>query len=576
MRRLQEERAVTQLRLGQGNMAALGSENGTLILDWVDAVPRLLRDPQVLEQVEREAHVIVSRGIREVIWAGMGGSVMTVRVLTDLGYCGQRSTVRIQPLDSTDPAALNAVLREIARRKGMDLESGVEARTLLGDVLMVAVSMGMTSEEPITHLEWFLGLLHDAGLDPADHALVMTLPGSFLDDMARGTGVPTRPLQLDGGTGTPGRFSAPTTRVFLLPAALALLDDRPEPGALRAVMAKAWTMYGLDEAEEHPERHPWVRVAASLADTAIGGCRLLFPQLPKSQAAIFPWIEQLLEESLGKGGKGVVVFPDQPVDFGGVRIAGAGSMPLLSGVEGGAPGPTVGPRADMAERLAALASAFLGWELVVALFGYLNEIRFVGQAAVEHYKARARALRGLADPLEAIGDGPRAPLDGGTLFLPPDAPAGGTASERFADLVGWKACNYLDLTVNGEIPSTDREQIARLFAQVGLQAGNLPVKIRRAPAAYHSTEQMQMDGVPYLRSLRVVSTRHETVRLGSYTDSFLKAQAVATWQAMNEQGRDCALLVLDGSGTDIGPMLFRYLEEVDFEVLRRRPRWAPH
>src|SRR5947209_6681493 len=87
LRRLIEENAVGQLRRQEGLMATLGSENGALKLDWVESVARLLEDPTRLEQVETEAREIRERGIRHIIWAGMGGSVITVRVFTDLGFC---------------------------------------------------------------------------------------------------------------------------------------------------------------------------------------------------------------------------------------------------------------------------------------------------------------------------------------------------------------------------------------------------------------------------------------------------------------------------------------------------------
>ena len=51
-------------------------------------------------------------------------------------------------------------------------------------------------------------------------------------------------------------------------------------------------------------------------------------------------------------------------------------------------------------RLAALAASFLGWQLSMALYGYLQRITFAGQPAVENYKARARALRAQPDPLQ--------------------------------------------------------------------------------------------------------------------------------------------------------------------------------
>src|SRR3989440_5469383 len=262
LQHLIEDDAVGQLRRRDGLMATLGSENGALKPDWVEGIGRLLADLTQLEQVEAEARDIVQRGIRHLIWSGMGGSVLTVRVLCDLGFCGSHDNgqVSIYPLDSTDPAALNAIVREIAAAKKLALPTGEEAshptslRALLSDVMMVGVSMGMTSEEPITHLEWFTDLLKQAGLRPAEHVLVMTLPGSYLDRFANAQQAPSRPLQLDGGTGTGGRMSAPATRVFLLPAALYLtrlsgdainrrlsgdaINRLPtgEPGPLRAVL----------------------------------------------------------------------------------------------------------------------------------------------------------------------------------------------------------------------------------------------------------------------------------------------------------------------------------------------------
>ena len=130
------EDAVGQLRRHEGLMARLGSEDGELKLDWVEGVARLLADPAKLEEVENEAWDIRQRGIRHIIWAGMGGSVIAVRVLTELGFCGEiqegdaiTEHVTIYPLDSTDPAALNAIVRKIASAKQLSLlATGVGTR----------------------------------------------------------------------------------------------------------------------------------------------------------------------------------------------------------------------------------------------------------------------------------------------------------------------------------------------------------------------------------------------------------------------------------------------------------------
>ncbi len=68
LQQLIAEDAVGQLRRRDGLMAALGSENGALKLDWVEAVARLLADPDVLEGVEAEARAI--RGLASATSSG--------------------------------------------------------------------------------------------------------------------------------------------------------------------------------------------------------------------------------------------------------------------------------------------------------------------------------------------------------------------------------------------------------------------------------------------------------------------------------------------------------------------------
>ena len=61
-------------------------------------------------------------------------------------------------------------------------------------------------------------------------------------------------------------MSAPTTRVFLLPAALSLTRLSEEPGQLRTVLYRAWDEYDLALATEQPADHPFVQLAAALSD----------------------------------------------------------------------------------------------------------------------------------------------------------------------------------------------------------------------------------------------------------------------------------------------------------------------
>ncbi len=66
LQQLVAEDAVGQLRRHEGLMATLGSENGSLKLDWVEGVARLLADHTRLEEIETEAREIWERGIRHI------------------------------------------------------------------------------------------------------------------------------------------------------------------------------------------------------------------------------------------------------------------------------------------------------------------------------------------------------------------------------------------------------------------------------------------------------------------------------------------------------------------------------
>ncbi len=586
LQRLIDDDAVGQLYRREGRMAELGSEDGVLKLDWVEGIARLLANSTWLETVEVEARAIWKQGIRHIIWAGMGGSIITVRVLVEMGFGGggqHEQSITIHPLDSTDPAALNDIVRTLAYSKGLSLPSSPASapdkeflHTLLEDVMMIGVSMGMTSEEPITHLKWFTALLEQAELQPSQQLLIMTLPNSYLDAFAQQYQVPTRPLQLDSGTGTGGRMSAPTTRVFLLPAALYLTRLSSTPGLLRRVLQQAWQQY--DIATTQLAVSPFVQLAATMSDASKNGACRLFLTMSEGWQALVQWIEQLMEESLGKGSKGVVVFDAQKLNTQALYYSTDGTLPVQ----------VVTDSAEMAinthvhlyqpylasteplTRLAALTTSFLSWQLCMALYGYLHAITFAGQPAVENYKARARTLRNQADPLQVLDHWQARTTHGRlTLFAPQTGIVTQTPAQLFANaLVSDKKeqISYLDCTFNGIASPPIQAILERQMHALGNTLLGVPMKIRQAPAAYHSTEQSEMDGPPYLISLRILIRTHETSILGSYTDTFLRAQAVSTWQAMIEQGRRCYLLLVDGNMLEAAASLTTFFETVEQQM----------
>jgi hypothetical protein len=219
-------------------------------------------------------------------------------------------------------------------------------------------------------------------------------------------------------------------------------------------------------------------------------------------------------------------------------------------VDGGEPGGIASARpsatlrldgaADLPGRLAVAARFFLGWELTVALLGYLQGITFAGQPAVEAYKRHARELRTADGPLpEPPAD--LAITDGATDPAAVLAGAARAALER-------DELAYLDLTINADPDEPAWRPVRAEALRLGNRALRRPVKLRWGPRDYHSTEQSETDGPPGLLSVRVLVRRTERVAAGDYPARFLHAQALGTVRAMHEAGRPPLLAVLQETG----------------------------
>ena len=588
VRQLADDDLLGQLLERRGRMRELGDEGGDIKLDWVDAVEQALAHPEWLEALAGEARGILTAGIRHIIWSAMGGSVQTVYCLKRMGYLDLPG-LTIHPLDSTDPASLNRTLEEIAAAEGIDLgalEGQTELlraaiRQVLATTMITGVSMGMTSEEPITHLQWFDGLLKEYAIpQPEQHLQVMTLPDSYLDRFARERQARMVPIQLDGESHTPGRMSAPATRVFLRPVALALAVGATAGSAnvadqLRDLLLRCQARYGVSHGENVEQRRlrtagdPFIRLGAYMADEAIVRQRnKLVLALPAEWRGLGPWIEQLVEESLGKGGKGWLVFYDQDL----ASLRNREDCVFLALQQSGEPEPQAEELAMLRragrpvltlrvareassilpDRLPELAGLFASWKLAVTAFGYLNDIVVVGQPGVEGYKAYARELRDGSGVI-TFGPNDRAPelqattrvSEVGAIGNPTDAAALTAAAIRLARQAGW--LRYLDVTYNGEVTPEIGAALERARTGIGAGVLHLPVKLRTGPSDYHSTEQSETDGPPELVSIRIVALQHAQPVVGAYTDRFLLAQARGTWQAMQDAGRWVVMVTLPES-----------------------------
>jgi hypothetical protein len=164
----------------------------------------------------------------------------------------------------------------LAARRGGEL-----ARTLF-----LIISKSGTTIETLAFYHYFAALVRP------NQFVAVTGAGTPLETLARARGF-RDVLEHPGDVG--GRYAALTV-VGMLPAALLGLDGRALLQRTRAVDVARAKAFG-----------------AALADAALAGRDKLVLRPPPALAALAPWIEQLIAESSGKDGRGVVPVVDDPV-----------------------------------------------------------------------------------------------------------------------------------------------------------------------------------------------------------------------------------------------------------------------
>lgn len=210
----------------------------------------------------RFATEVRAQGLDRALICGMGGSSLAPRVLArSFGATG------VDVLDSTDPAAVRAVER------GHPLD-----RTLF-----VIVSKSGSTVETLAAYHYF------AARARADQFVAVTDPGSALERLAADRGfraVFAHPADVGG------RYAALTV-VGMLPAALARIDGR-----------------ALLERAAAPDIAAARALGEAIALRALAGQDKLALVPPPRVATLAAWIEQLIAESSGKDGRGVLPLVD--------------------------------------------------------------------------------------------------------------------------------------------------------------------------------------------------------------------------------------------------------------------------
>jgi glucose-6-phosphate isomerase len=323
---------------------------------------------------------IREHGFTDVVLLGMGGSSLAPEVLRAiLGTAPGFPSFHV--LDSTDPAAVLAVA---ARPE---------------QTLYILASKSGTTIEPNSLAAYFQDRLRKAGVSRwADHFVAITDEGTELAARAereRFREVFINPSDIGG------RYSA-LSFFGLVPAALLGQD---------VASLLDWSLAMLEAAEEPDAMsNPAVSLGLLMGAGAKSGRDKLTLALPPELEPLGLWVEQLVAESTGKAGVGLLPVvgeaaslarldnPDRLFCLMSERShPGTNSAPAFDGVT--SPTFTI----DLAERTA-LGAEFVRWEIATAVAGALLEINPFDEPNVQQAKDATRIL------LDQFGKEGRLPL----------------------------------------------------------------------------------------------------------------------------------------------------------------------
>jgi transaldolase/glucose-6-phosphate isomerase len=348
-----------------------GKDEG-LWLGWLAAASGGAVDLAALEALAQQVR---SGHFERAVLLGMGGSSLGPEVLAQT-FDPAPGHPDLIVLDSTDPA-------QIAR-----VEAMIDpARTLF----IVSSKSGTTLEPDILRAHFFA--LAQAALGEGNagaHFIAVTDPGSRLEADAKRDGFAH---VFHGDPEIGGRYSV-LSNFGMVPAAVLGLD-------IASLFDRAATMARACGASAPPRANPGFQLGAVLGVLAKGGRDKVTIIASDPIADIGAWLEQLLAESTGKQGKGLIPVDAEPLgtprDYGDdrlfvyLRLEGQDDAARDQAVreleEAGA--PVV--RITVADRKA-LVQEFVRWEIAVAVAGAVIGIDPFDQPDVEASKVKTRAL----------------------------------------------------------------------------------------------------------------------------------------------------------------------------------------
>ena len=412
-------------------------------------------------QIEALRSELAEAGADHVVLCGMGGSSLAPEVI-----CATAG-VDLTVLDSSDPHQVRAAIEDRLQRT----------------VVVVSSKSGSTVETD-SQRRAYVAAFEAAGIDPTERIVVVTDPGSPLDESSRADGY--RVVNADPDVG--GRYSA-LTAFGLVPSGLAGVE-------VGQLLDQAEMVADLLAADD--EANPGLRLGAAMAGTDPLRDKLVLVDEGSGVVGFPAWAEQLIAESTGKQGTGVLPVPVEGPDAPEVTSPQTDvTVVRLVGDTGPSDEATSSASASEVRVAGSLGAQLLLWEVGTAVAGRLLGINPFDQPDVESAKKAARAL------LESPPEGSEADFADGQLEVQAlgsgesDGWLGGatTVAGAVEQLLGRLDPDHGYVAVMAYVDRIEHAELEAVRPALARRTGR-PVTFGWGPRFLHSTGQFHKGGPP--------------------------------------------------------------------------------
>jgi len=478
-------------------------------LGWLTVIGEMQEQAASLTSFAKSVR---ERSIKDVVLLGMGGSSLGPEVLR-ASFGSSKGYPRLWVLDSTVPGWVRLVTKAIDPAK----------------TLFIVASKSGGTIEVMSLLAHFWELTQKrSGNHVGEQFIAITDPGTSLEKLAAERQfwrIFTNPSDIGG------RYSV-LSYFGLVPASLLGID-------IGKLLARAAEMAQHCRLQTPIEQNPGADLGNTMAALAQAGRDKVSIMASPAITSFGLWAEQLLAESTGKEGRGLIPVAEEPIApasaygqdrfFVYLRLAGDRNQQLdrqtTSLVRQGHPVMTLNLR-DSYD----LGSEFFRWEFATAVAGHLLGIHPFDQPNVQESKDNTNRV---LSQLQATGSLPKQPS--------------ATAAQAAAQLKRLcRAGTYVAMLVFAT-PSAKLERALRSLRKTLISVYHVTTTAGYGPRYLHSTGQLHKGGPSRNVFLQLVERMHPDVPIPGKALTFgilAQAQAAGDFEALRAHHRDVLVISL--------------------------------